>query len=232
MEEGLVLSYGAATVAAQMPSVRPIPGRVLRLADGPYPFPEPPDLFRLARSEERLAFLCDHLQSLCGLWDKPARLFLAVYFAGITAAIAAAAREIDALAAATGGLFSPSDWSFAAPRPLPQAHLPADAAGTVRADFAFWTGTQFIAIELLGSATPRRQRRAELARLAAAGVAVIALPAASLPHDGPALLARHLPPLFRRFWEGVRWPGSPFAPAALAEIAPAGAADQKSGSIT
>lgn len=230
----LLIRYGRAQyvpgeIAA--PAVAARRGTPLRLADGPYPFPEPPDLIRIATVAERLDLLREHLQSLCGLWDRPAQQFLDAYFAHVTAAIAAAEAPLAALASGTGGLFAPQDWSFAAPRPLPQAHLEAaDDAPPVRTDFAFWTGAALVAIELRGSASPRRQRQQELQRLAAAGVMLVEVPAQALQQQGAALLARILPAPFQRFWEGVRLPKSPFAPLTLDTIVAAG--DQSFISMT
>lgn len=207
MEDRLIISYGAAAADPAAPTivVDRAGGGPLRLADGPYSFPEPPDLFRLATTQERLDFLREHLESLCGLWDKRARLFLDAYFDHIGIVLDAAA---PVLAARAGGLFAPRDWSFSALRPLPQAHL----AGAVRVDFAFWTGAGLIAIELLGSATPRRPRQAELTQLREGGVAVIALAMGDLQRDGAGLLARALPAPFHDFWRAAPLPVSPFVP--------------------
>ena len=194
-------------------------GVPLRLSDGPYPFPEPPDLIRIAGTAERLELLCEHLQSLCGLWDRPARLFLDAYFRFIDRSITEGAAELAALGAKSGGLFAPADWSFTALRPLPQAQLLADSPAPVRADFAFWTGDGLVAVELQAGASPRRQRQDELARLATAGIAVITVAAAELQRDAERLLASLFPPTLQKFWRGVTLPASPFGPE-LGEILP------------
>ncbi len=200
-------------------------GRALRLSDGPYPFPEPPDLIGLSSRAERIEILREHLQALCGVWDRPAHCFVAAYFRWIGSALAAGEAERAALAQGAGGLFAPADWSFAALRPLPQAHLAA-AGAAVRVDFAFWTGAGLVAIELQGSASPRRQRQEELALLAAQGVVIVALPGAA----GEAQFDRLLPTPFHRFWRGVALPSGPFGPQALDEILPE--ADQSVASST
>src|SRR5271154_3123437 len=187
----------------------------LRLWHGPYPFAEPPDLTRLKGMAERLTFLKEHLKSLCGLWAKPPLDFLDAYFRWIEPTLEASKTELEARG---GGLFQPRDWSFAAFRPLPLAHLPVAADKSVRTDFAFWTGDRLAAVELVGESTPRRQRRAELDALRQAGIAVIETPVAVLAGGDLAAL---LPASFTRFWEGVELPKSPFGPAALAEIQPA-----------
>ena len=210
LDDTRVVPYGRAKLAPGEigePAVLLRRGVPLRLSDGPYPFPEPPDLIRIAGTGDRLDLLREHLQSLCGLWDRPARLFLDAYFRFIAAAPAA---DAAALAARGGGLFQPADWSFAALRPLPQAQLTGDAAPPVRCDFAFWTGDGLIAIELAAAASQRKQRRDELARLAAAGIVIVELAAAELPQEGR--LAQFLPAPFQRFWAGVALPASPFGP--------------------
>jgi hypothetical protein len=204
--------YGRASAANAGPSVRVVPGVKLRLCDGPYPFDEPPDLVRLATVEERMGLLCDHLKSLCGPWDKLAKNFLDAYFAAVAGEIAAAAAELRSVSGRSGGLFAPPDWSFCALRPLPQAHLPAE--GDARAALAFWTGDRFAAIAVEGSASADREERARRARIEAAGVEIVRVPASVLPR----LTLAQLPQAFRRFWDGVTLPSSPFGPAALDEF--------------
>lgn len=203
MADAITIFYGAATRDdAQAVSVRrDVP---LRLSDGPYAFAEPPDLIRLATTAARLDCLREHLRSLCGLWAKPPLAFLDVYFAWIGATLAAAPTRA-ALTDAGQGLFTPEDWSFAALRPLPSALVPTGDA-TVRVDFVFWTGADFVAVELPGER--RAQRRSELARLSDSGVAVLDLTPADLA-DAAALGAK-LPPEFAAFWRGVKLPQSPF----------------------
>jgi hypothetical protein len=186
----------------------------LRLWNGPYPFAEAPDLIRVITVADRLDLLRDHLQSLCGLWAGSPRIFLAAYFRWIASALAANRAAVEHLAAA--GLFHAADWSFAAFRPLPAAHLPG-GDGTIRADIAFWTGERLVAIELIGGGTLRAKRQAELAALRAAGVALCEIPVAGL-HGGD--FGRHLPPEFARFWQGIELPRSPFGGAVPATILP------------
>jgi hypothetical protein len=205
--------YGSARPEPGGPEVRLGEGEPLRLSHGPFPFAEPPDLIGNASLEARLTLLREHLATQCGPWDRTARMFLDAYFAHIAAAIAGHADEIASLAAKSGGIFAPADWSFSALRPLPQAHL-----GPVRVDFAFWTGAKIVAIELVGSASPRRQRKDELARLETEGVVLVPVPAADLSRGGEHFLARLLPPEFQRFWDGVVFPASPFGAEALVEI--------------
>ncbi len=209
---------GAANEGAPSVSIGRAQRMPLRLWHGPYPFAEPPDLNRLKSTAERLTFLKEHLKSLCGLWTRPPLDFLDAYFRWIDAALESGRAELEALAAKSGGLFQPRDWSFAAFRPLPLAHLPVAADRSVRTDFAFWTGDRLAAIELIGESTTRRQRREELDVLRQAGVELAEIPVAALAGGE---LAAHLPQSFPRFWNGIELPKSPFGPAALAEIQPA-----------
>lgn len=212
MAEAITIFYGTAT-RDDAQTVSPRPGAPLRLSDGPYPFAEPPDLIRLATTAARRDFLREHLRSLCGLWTKPPLQFLDAYFAWIGATLAAAPAQ-RALTEAGQGLFEPEDWSFAALRPLPSALLPAGDA-TIRADFAFWAGTGFVAIELPGER--RALRRSELARLAATGTTVIELTPADF--TDAAALGTKLPADFAEFWRSVPLPRNPFGAHDLAIVA-------------
>jgi hypothetical protein len=214
----ILVRYGRANAASAGPAARVAAGATLRLSDGPYPFAEPPDLIGAATTAARLDLLHEHLETLGRPWDKLARLFLDAYFAWIAAAITAAEDELRARAAASGGLFAPEHWSFSAPRPLPQAHLPPGEDAPVRVDFAFWDGARLIAVELDGGGSPRQARRDELARLEAAGVILVRVSGAELQREGERLLATLLPPPFQRFWDGVTLPSGPFGPDALDEI--------------
>jgi hypothetical protein len=205
------IPYGRIEAGDAGPEQSVAPGAKLRLSHGPYPFAEPPDLVRATSVEDQLDLVREHLASLCGPWDRLAGLFLDAYFEWIAASIEGAASDLRASAARLGGLFAPRDWSFAALRPLPQAHLPA-GEGSVRADFAFWSGASFIALDLQGSSAPRRQRKEELARLASAGTALVAVPGAALQQERAGLLARILPAEMQRFWTDVALPSGPFGP--------------------
>ena len=209
MADTITVSYGATTSAYAVP-ITLRAGVPLRLSDGPYAFAEPPDLIRLDTTAARLAFLREHLQSLCDLWAKPPRQFLDTYFAWIATTLATEPVR-SALAAVGHGLFAPEDWSFAALRPLPSAFLPANG-DAIRADFSFWTGEVLVAVELPGER--RTKRRSELARLAQAGVTVIEPTPADLV-DAPALSSR-LSPAFHEFWRGLNLPRSPFGARDLA----------------
>lgn len=204
--------------------------RPLRLNSAPYPFAEPPDPIRLAALADRLDFLCDHLLSFCGLWDRLPRLFLELYFRAVATEIAANRPALATRAAAAGGIFDVADWSFSALRPLPQAHLPLPPAeagrpSLVRADFAFWTGRALVAIELVGSAGLTRARAAALDAMRQGDVTIVEVAGAMLQRDGECGLAAALPAPFHRFWEGEALPSSPFGRAVLDDILVAPADD-------
>jgi hypothetical protein len=206
----LLVPYGRARPGDAGPEIRVLAGARLALSDGPYPFAEPPDLVRAVTVADRLELLRELTRELCGSWDRLAAIFADAYFEWVASLIAAATPEL----AARAGLFAPADWSFCALRPLPQAHLPAGEA-PVRVDFAFWAGDRFIAIDLQGSGSVRSARRDELARLAANGTALVAVPGAALAQERAALLQRVLPAPMQRFWAGVDLPAGPFGPDAL-----------------
>jgi hypothetical protein len=220
----LIIPYGTGTApgdaaGAPVVTIEPQKRLPLRLNNAPYAFPEPPDPIRLARLEERLDFLHEHLTSFCGLWDRLPRLFLTLYFRAIATAIERNRKALLARAAAAGGLFDYRDWSFSALRPLPAAQLPLPGeAGFIRADIAFWTGTALLAVEILGSAGVGRARQAERAALRQGGVSVVELAGSALQREGEAALAGALPAPFWNFWESETLPSSPFGRAALDEI--------------
>jgi hypothetical protein len=189
----------------------------LRLNTMPWHFPTAPDLLRLAATAERLDFLRANLQSLCGLWDRLQHLFLDRYFGAIAATIDAHEPELTAALGPSAGLFKPCDWSFSALCPLPRAHVPLDASyagARVRVDFAFWTGSALIAVELSGAATMSRARRTELETLKRSGIEAIEMTGEALERGG----ARAFAPILDRFWRGERLPSSPFKPATLNAI--------------
>ena len=179
----------------------------LRLGNFPYVFAEPPEFGALTTTQARLDFLREHFKSYWGIWDRLPLAFLDAYFAHVAATVDAAAEPLAALAAPHGGLFRPADWSFAAPAPAPIAHLGVSATQWVCVDFAFWTGTRLIALDIVGS--DERGRRDGRERLRAAGIAVIEFPGAALRGSAPSM-GELLPPEFSDFWRGVALPSSPF----------------------
>ena len=193
------------------------PGHPLRLSTMAWDFPERPDLIALAERQARLDFLRDHLKTFCGLWDKLPRLFLDAYFRDIAESLRRNRAELEVLAAAHAGLFSPEDWSFAALSPLPQARLPATPESS--ADFAFWTGRELHAVFVTSATSSSRAQRDARARLQDSGGIVTEIPSAELQRAAPGDLIARLPALLDGFWKDVPLPTSPFRIGALDEIA-------------
>ena len=195
-------------------------GAALRLnggLDGPRAAPDPgsPGDDQLARLRASLARRCDP-------WRRGERRFLECYFDFV-------ARHVEGNRAALaqgltrfGGLFSYRDWVYSALMPLPRAHLHAPEGdepfgpGTLtRVDFALWTGTAAIAIELPGTGTrsPATDRRHE--RLRRAGVRVVEISQDLLGAECAAEFEAALPDDLRAFWRGRALPAGPLKPAAL-----------------
>ncbi|HKX10172.1 MAG TPA: hypothetical protein VJN67_18385 [Stellaceae bacterium] len=209
----LVIPYGSGL------SVTLEPAQPLRLSTMTWDFPERPDLIALAERDGRLDFLCDHLKSLCGLWDKAPRAFLDAYFRDIRECIRRNRRDLEALAVAHGRLFQPEDWAYSALCPLPQSRLPAVPDAVV--DFAFWNGAELETVFVLGPASQNRTQREGRTRLRDRGVHVTEIPGAELQHAAAGDLIARLPAALSKFWEGVSLPSSPFRIGALDEILPA-----------
>lgn len=186
----------------------------LRLSDVVHPFTRPPVTQDLAHAARQFAVLGDHLMRLCGDWAKPRRRFVEHYLAAVRAHVAAREDELMGRCAALAGLVEPEHWCFAAPMPLPRAHLwlgePAAARGAdaVAVDVAFWTG-EAIAACVIEAGTPLGRRRRALERLDAAGVRVERVAPADLAGDPAALLERLGAP-FTDFTAGLARPASPF----------------------
>ena len=174
-------------------------GAPLRLQDGQYAIPEP----LRGTVEEELRQVEDDAISHADPWSKPQAAFLRRYFAHIRGKIE---EDAEALTARLGTLHTLLDYRafvFAAPRPLPRAHLAAEG-GMIRCDCAFWTGGSALVIEIEGRTAPDPRRDGELDRLRAAGATVIrCAPDAEIGALG-------LPPLFERFTNGISIPSGPF----------------------
>jgi hypothetical protein len=184
--------------------------RALRLYDAGWQFAEPPPAAALADGAAALGFLREHLKSLCDPWAAAPRRFLDLYFEFVAAEVARAASDLAARLARFDGLYRVEDFCFSALRPLPRAEIDG-----VPADAAFWTGGALIALDLADTRRTRRQRAADHARLAQAGVRVVELAAAA---PTPDHLAAALPVEIARFLDGETLPASPFRAAALGDV--------------
>jgi hypothetical protein len=216
----LTIKYGTAERQPNGPSVTidPSAGDPLRLNDGPYSFGEIPEGGIGATTPERLAFLRDHLINLCDLWAKRSRQFVDLYFRFIGAQIERDGAAIDERLRRFGGLFARQDYAFSALRPLPRAHLPVTGRAFVCVDFAFWTGRQIVALDIVGddargAAWDQRRRRLDAARIRCVEIAT-----AVVAREDPGALDTLLPPEFAAFWQAESMPSSPFKASALGEL--------------
>ena len=171
----------------------------LRLQDGPYPIPQP----QRGTPEEELRQIEDDTLARADPWSKPQAGFLRRYFAHVRERVQADEESLRARLGTLDSLFDYRAFTFAAPRPLPRAFVPADG-DMIRCDCAFWTGAGVLAIEIEGRTAPDPRRQRELARLGGADVEVVRCPPDS------EIGALGLPPLFERFTDGVEIPSGPF----------------------
>jgi hypothetical protein len=190
----------------------------LRLNDGPYEFTDLPEKAGSGSAAERMAILRDHTTGFCDAFAKRPKQFVALYFKFIDAVIAADRAEIAARVKPFGGLFTADDYAFSALRPLPRAHLPVADDQRLRVDFAFWTGERLVALDVIGDDARGAAWDARRAKLDAAGIQRIEIPAAEIARDDPAVVRVALPPEFAAFWHSERMPSSPFKGAALGNI--------------
>ena len=149
----------------------------------------------------RVAAASDWLVSLCGDYAKPRQRFVATYFAFLAAQIAVHRTALAENLARYDGLYTPDDWFWSAPRPLPRAWLPG-TDGMLPAEIAFWDGAQPLAIEFAARDTQRQ------AALEAAGVQVLRIGPDTIAE--PEALGALLPAQFHGFWRGQVLPSSPF----------------------
>ena len=154
----------------------------------------------------RVAAMQDWLISLCGDYTPLRRHFILNYFAFLAAELSMHEASFAEDLARYDGLYTPDDWLWSAPRPLPRAWLPSAASpksgGMLSAEIAFWDGTQPLAIELSARETPGQ------AALHAAGIQVLRITPDTLAT--PGAVGALLPASFHRFWRGQTLPVSPF----------------------
>lgn len=146
----------------------------------------------------KAAFDC--LASQCGDYAPRSRQFIGAYFAFIAAQIDVNRQGLARALERFDGIYSPDDWLWSAPRPLPRAWL-LTADGMVSVEIAFWDGAGPLAIEL----TPNDRRRRSLLE---AEIPVLSITTISI--DDPPSLGAKLPSFFHRYWIGETLPASPF----------------------
>lgn len=214
------LRYGTAAPQADGPAVTidSAAGVPLRLNDGPYAFGAYLQDGLGPSTPERLAFLRDHLTDLCDLWAKRAREFVDLYFRFIRRQIEQDSAAIDQRLRRFGDLFARDDYAFSALRPLPRAHLPVGESAPVRVDFAFWTGSQIVAVDIVGDDSRGTAWDSRRLQLDAAQVVCIEIPGTHIARGDPALLADVLPPEFAAFWQAEAMPSSPFKASGLGDL--------------
>jgi len=222
-----VIPFGADRVSAaqvletgdgytyHLPRITVQPGKALRLNSGGLVFGTPPPLAAIPEVADQLQFLRGHFQHHCGIWAKPARLFIERYFEFIAAEIAVHRAELETGWKRFGSLYIPEHWAFSALRPLPRAHLiapetpedpPPDCL--LRCDIAFWSSEGAIAIDLVGAGTRGAAHARWRTRLEATGIRVIEIHREHLA-DSDSLRAC-LPGDFLEFWRGEAVPTGPF----------------------
>jgi hypothetical protein len=143
----------------------------------------------------RVTAMKQFLRGLCGDYAPQRLRFVECYIDCMTAHLDAHRDELRRDLQRYDGLYAPEDWLWSALRPLPRAWLPADT-GMVLVDFAFWDGTQAIAIDVSGA-----QRKT--------GIVVCRIAPDALAGD-PCAPLEMLPNAFRCFWRDQKLPVSPF----------------------
>jgi hypothetical protein len=144
----------------------------------------------------RVVAMKQFLRGLCGDYAPLRQRFSDCYIDCVAAHLATHRDELARDLQRYDGLYAPDDWLWSALRPLPRAWLRRET-GMVPVDFAFWDGTQAIAIDLGNG------------RETAAGRVVCRVTPDVLAGD-PLALLEILPDCFRCFWRAQKLPASPF----------------------
>jgi len=172
-------------------------------------------------TEAKLDWLKAEIARDLDVFARNPRRLLDLYFDFIRSRLDAEKEFLTEALKPLGGIFHVDDWAFSALRPMPNAAIfDADAAAPdaiIFHDLAFWTGERLLAIRLEGGATPSRAETEACDRLRAMGVGIIPLPARDLAQGVAVFAAERFPSAFRCFWQGVRYPCSPFRPQGLSE---------------
>lgn len=202
----------------------------LRLNSVPLPVATP-GIGDVARDiDDELRQLQNHLERLCGEWNKPPRWFLQRYFEEARSEIEQNHKILEKRAAPFAGLYQAAHWAFSALLPLPRAHLHLpdpttrasfDAADIVRVDFAFWTGAGLVVVVPDGQRTPTLAERRDRERLEAWGIEVRAYDPDRFADPTDGRLLTFLGPAFRNFWRTEALPSGPPKGASLARPAAA-----------
>ena len=151
----------------------------------------------------RIAAMRSWLEDSCGDYARSRRAFVAAYLDLIAARIPRHRPALEAGLARFGGLYTPEDWFWSAPRPLPRAWLPSPS-GPVFAEIAFRLADGPLAL-VFADATPEAALRAAAIPMRRLGPAALADHAALA-----AALGEFQTPFRAAFWEDEILPRSPF----------------------
>jgi len=182
------------------------------------------DLHGKTAAADAFSRIKEYLLTLCGPWSRHHHLFVARYFAFVDAQCELHRAELTEILAPFGSVYSYRDFRFSAWLPLPLAVVTATAAtqpdAPPRADFLFWSGTAFIAVELCGHTSRSMQRIRDREQFRQAGIEVVDVSLDALRADPGALLTSAFPPAFSRFWSGEPFPSGPVKPDAARFVLP------------
>jgi len=172
--------------------------------------------------DNQLAKLRRALTRHCDPWQRSQHRFLECYFDFITRHVESHRDALIGKLEPFSTLYQFRDWVYSALIPLPRAHLHApnssEAFGPetlAQVDFAFWTGSTAIAIEILGKGTRSPVVNQRHFRLRRAGVGIIELANELLESANAADFEAALPEDLLLFWHDQALPSGLLKPAAL-----------------
>jgi hypothetical protein len=166
-----------------------------------------------ATEDDLASNLRDCIKLECDIWNTKALGFVDGYFEALKRLVVADEAAIAREAVGFGKLFDNRDWIFSAPRPLPRAHLIVGETDPIPVDFAFWTGSALVALDLsAGSMMPAKARERERRLLQADIELIVSIPSNDV---GWAQFLSRLAPPGGSFWQGEILPLGPFASKAL-----------------
>lgn len=217
---GLEIACACPCAAIDLRSLTP-----LTLNNTRYDLDGMPDLSESGGSEA--AYVRDLIKRQCRPWDPQSHRLVDSYFASLEAILQTHAAELKDRLMAFDGLFDHRQWLFSAPRPFPRSHVfaPAEAQPSleldpqdfVAVDFAFFLGSQIVAMLPARSGLTPRKERERADRLARAGVRIAIFEPADLADNAVEFFTRALTPRLPAFWDLDPIPVGPFRPAAMEE---------------
>lgn len=187
--------------------------KALRLRDFLEVFPG--DFPSLLEQPEALEFIREHLKKTCNLDTDFEKRFLDLYFAHCSSTAEPTKWELQHHNREK--LPPPKndpDWVFDALLPLPQAHLYSNDPlrenysfvpdRMVKIDFAFWTGTEILAVEIDGSSHVGSESHVQKDRmLQRVGIPVFHILNAELLKHGQRVITHLLPPSVTHYWRNA-----------------------------